>query len=133
VDLQVDVKRIIGNGDGQFKNGIVCFISATTWSKADDERCTCYGDCFPLVNLSRSGANPECWVRLDLLSQHNHHAPTFHQESDMEEYIQRVTDAVTAAVESWEAAPCTALQAMVNFPANGSVAMLVVEEDNDAV
>jgi len=107
LNLNVDVKRVVSKVDDEFVNAIVYFGSNPQWSEGDEERCNCLGECFPSVNLSRSGANPNCWLRLDMLSDHNHHAPPFQDETEMEGYIQRVTDAVSAAVESWESSTCS--------------------------
>ena len=51
------------------------------------------------VNLSRQGHNPNCDMRMDKLDAHNHHAPTFSSQGDMENYISRVMDRVTEVVQ----------------------------------
>jgi hypothetical protein len=106
LELNVDVKKVIATQDEKFKTGMVYFNSDPTWSEDDEARCSCVGECLPSVNLSRSGSNPNCWMRLDSLSNHNHHAPAFESEGEMEYYTQRVTDSITAAVHSWENSSC---------------------------
>lgn len=107
VDVDVEVNRSINTTDsGTFLAGRVLFRSTVTAHlptgikvSASRKKVEELIDTVPRVNLSRQGGNPNCNMRLDSLELHDHHAPTFSSQKDMEDYIERVMKHVGVIVE----------------------------------
>jgi len=109
VDVQVN-KAVHTTEEGTFLSGQVYFSSTIVTSMAlDIEQFMESVDSASMVsvdiggnarvNLSRQGHNPNCDMRMDKLDAHNHHAPTFSSQGNMESYISRVMDRVTVVVQ----------------------------------
>ena len=107
VDVQVN-RKVNTTEEGIFLSGHVYFNSTIATSMAldiekflvsvDSANATLIGG-NARVNLSRSGHNPNCDMRIDSLDAHDHHAPQFSSHGDMENYISRVMDRVTEVVQ----------------------------------
>jgi len=51
----------------------------------------------PIISLAR---NPDhCYFRIDLLQEHDHHAPPYQSKEDVDGYIQRVIGDIEIALE----------------------------------
>jgi len=107
VDVQVN-RNVSTTQDGSFLSGQAYFISSIETKPflhvkekfLDALSVDLDGNPFDglRVNLSRNGTKSACNMRIDSLAAHDHHAPTFSSESDMENYITRVMDRVTEVV-----------------------------------
>jgi hypothetical protein len=51
----------------------------------------------PLVSLARKPDH--CYFRIDLLQEHDHHAPPYQSKEDVDGYIQRVITDIGVALE----------------------------------
>ena len=88
-------KYIRRDGDGSFISAKVLFQSLPT----NDEYFQ-LGDKGLIVNLSKSG-NPECDTNIVSLQIHNAHAGTFTSNALMDEYVRRVSLALTHVVSNY--------------------------------
>ena len=127
VDVQVN-RQVKTCEDGSFLSGRVYFTSRFSLSVPTDAKCSTAKEDYceqpigtePLpisaevfgglldshlftesirVNLSRTGTNPNCNMRIDSLDAHDHHAPMFSSQGDMEDYISRIMSRVAEVVE----------------------------------
>ena len=113
VDVQVN-RKVKTTEDGSFLSGQVYFSSTISMSVSDQKGVSTYpisAEVFgnlleekkltdaTRVNLSRAGTNPNCNMRIDSLDAHDHHAPTFSFQGDMEDYINRVMTRVNFVVD----------------------------------
>ena len=94
LDINVDINQDVNQNDkGEFVNGKVTFLGTIkmTDGSAVPEALTIalYEDGYA-INLSRLGTNTKCNMALNFLHYHDHHAPQFYNEEDMQEYLHRV-------------------------------------------
>ena len=81
-ELNIEVNKDITRDEaGAFITGVVHFNSVIPDGAVIPEG---------TVNLSRTGSNTDCEFQLHNLDQHDGHSPAWHNEVEMEEYIQRV-------------------------------------------
>ena len=91
---------------GEFVGGSVLFASTVTLATEGEEFAPAPGvllELFPTINLSRLGQNIMCNFRLDQLAGHDHHAPAFVTESDLQFYLDRVMKDLGEATSKAEA------------------------------
>ena len=53
------------------------------------------------INLSKTGENPKCDIPLRHTQEHNSHAGMFHDEGQMQEYIDRITAEAVVKVDDY--------------------------------
>ena len=80
---------------GYFLSGQVLYESLVSNQEAPDIPASL------VVNLSKSGHNPQCDTPLMCLQLHNGHAGTFTSRTVMREYIRRVTADITDVVSTY--------------------------------
>jgi len=106
VDVQVN-RKVNTTEDGSFLSGQVYFTSSISTGLGIKLSAEVFGSLLEKkqladatkVNLSRTGTNPNCNMRIERLDAHDHHAPTFSYQNDMEGYITRVMERVNFVVD----------------------------------
>ena len=105
--IQNDENGIMNSG--RIVYGSALFIEVSSQAMNQHGKAGCTNNLLPMsgqflkdsprVNLSRSGTNPACNMRLDSLDQHTNHAPTFTDQSEFILYQSRVRAEIKDATD----------------------------------